>query len=346
MFLRYVHSFRAVAIVVIVAGHAVFVLAWPEPSRTRDLLLDLLDSGTVLFVFVAGFLFHHLAGRFDHRDYLTKKLTNVLVPYLVVSVPAVVYTVLFTELAADRPVLAGTSVVYQAFWLLFKGGATFLFSLWFIPMITLFYLAAPLFMLMRRHPRLYLVLLVLVPYSLLAHRTDELDTVGIALYFLSSYVLGMWASHYRTRMEDLLDRYWAVLAGAFLAAVLVMFLVLDHHGNYYGAAPFSQEHGLIDWMYLQKLLACFALLGVLRRFDGVLGERLRYLGDISFTVFFVHGYLLMAVLVVSGRLVGGPPPGNVATFLLLTTGVVLATMGGTALVRRVFGRRSRYLIGS
>jgi Acyltransferase family len=206
MFLRYVHGFRAVAIVVIVAGHAVFTLTWPATSPTRDILLDVLDGGTVLFVFVAGFLFHHLAGRFAYRDYLTKKLQYVIVPYVLVSIPAIVVTLRFTDLPARFPELAGTPAAYQAVWLLAKGGATLNYPLWFVPMIALFYLAAPLFMLFVRRPRLYAVLLVLVPYSLLAHRTDELNTPVIALYFLPAYLIGMWASEYRDRLEVVLDR--------------------------------------------------------------------------------------------------------------------------------------------
>lgn len=346
MFLRYVHSFRAVAIVIIVAGHAVFTLTWPADSVTHHILLDLLDGGTVLFVFVAGFLFHHLSSRYRYREYLTKKLHYVLVPYLLVSIPAVIITLMFTDLAARFPELAGTPDAYRAAWLLVKGGATFNYPLWFIPMITVFYLAAPLFIQFIRHPRLYAVLVVLVPLSMLAHRSNELDTLAIALYFLPAYLAGMWASQYRERLEPLLDRFWAVLGVAWLAAVLAMLVVLDHHGNYYGAAPFSQEHGLIDWMFPQKLLLCFVLLALMRRVDQIVGDRLRFLGESSFTIFFVHGYALAVVQVGWGKLTGGPPEGSLAAALALAVGVVLATLAGTALVKRVLGRRSRYLIGS
>lgn len=346
MYLRYVHSFRALAIVIIVAGHAVFTLVWSEDSRVHDFLLDLLDGGTVLFVFVAGFLFHHLAGRFAYRDYLSKKATNVLLPYLIVSTPAVVITVMFTDLPGRFPELAGTSEGYQAAWLLIKGGATFNYPLWFVPMIALFYLAAPVFIQFIRHPRLYLVLAGLVPYSMLAHRSSELDTLTIAAYFLPAYLLGMWTSQYRERIEVVLDRYWAALGTAFLGAVAAMFLLSGHHGNYYGAFPFSQEHGPIDWMFPQKLLLCFVLLALTRRLDGMLGDRLRFLGDASFTIFFVHGYALVGFAVVWNRLTGAPPAGSLAAALALTAGVVLATLAGTAIVKRLVGRPSRYLIGS
>lgn len=346
MFLRYVHGFRAVAIVVIVAGHAVFSLTWPATSPTRDILLDVLDGGTVLFVFVAGFLFHHLSGRYEYRDYLTKKLQYVIVPYVLVSIPAVVITLRSGELPARFPELAGTPEVYQALWLLAKGGATFNYPLWFVPMIALFYLAAPLFMLFVRHPRLYVALLVLIPYSLLAHRTDELNTPVIALYFLSAYLTGMWASEHRVRLEPWLDRSWVALCAAWLASVAAMFLLLDHHGNYYGIAPFSQEHGPVDWMFAQKLLLCFTLLALMRRLDAVLGDRLQALGDASFTIFFVHGYALVAFQVGWRLATGSPPPGSAWLALALTAAVVAATLAGTLVTKRVLGRRSRYLIGS
>jgi peptidoglycan/LPS O-acetylase OafA/YrhL len=347
VFLRYVHNFRAVAIVIIVAGHAVITLGRDANPRTTDFLLDLLDNGTVLFVFIAGFLFEHLSGRYEYRDYLRKKLLNVIIPYLLVSIPAVLYTVLFTEPEVALPDrLGGTSTGYQIAWMLLTGGGTFNFAVWFVPMITLFYLAAPLFMQFVARPRLYLLTVPLVLLSMLAHRAPEVVTPAIALYFLPAYLLGMWASHQRARLEPLLLRWWSWLLGGFAIAVLARFLFGSHHGNEYARRLFTDEFGLFDWMLPQKLLLCFALLGLLLRLDGWIGDRLRFLGDISFTIFFVHGYVLFAFQVVTTHLLGGVPQLNVPLWALLTAGTVAATAGGTLLAKRLLGRRSRYLIGS
>ena len=347
MFLRYVHNFRAVAIVVIVAGHAIVTLGRTENPRTTDFLLDLFDNGTVLFVFIAGFLFEHLSRRFDYRDYLHKKLLNVLIPYVLVSIPAIAYTVAFTDPELNnREELGGTSPAYQAAWMLVTGGGTFNYAVWFVPMITLFYLAAPLFMQFVRHPRLYLVVVPLVPLAMLAHRPPEVHTPAIALYFLPAYLLGMWASHERARLEPLLLRWWAWLLGLFGAAVVARFLFSDRHGNEYASRLFTDEFGLFDWMLPQKLLLCFALLGLMLRLDAVIGDRLRFLGDSSFTVFFVHCYVLFAFQTVCLRVFGFAPQLSAALWLALTTGTVALTLAGTALAKRLLGRRSRYLIGS
>lgn len=346
MYLRYVHSFRALAIAIIVAGHGIVSFEWSDDSGMKNFLLDLLDDGTVLFVFVAGFLFAHLSDRYQYPDYLGKKFRNVILPFMLISIPAVVYSVFYLNPVELFPQLAGTPAVYRLAWFEIEVGASINYPLWFIPMITLFYVAAPLFIRLVRNPRLSLVLLtLLVPLSLLLHRDSELNAPLIGLYFLPAYLAGMLASHYRVRLELLLDRWWAWLVAAFFLIVLAQYLFADHHGNYYGLGPFSQEHGLIDWMFAQKLLLCFALLGVMRRFDSLVADRLRYLGDVSFSVFFLHGYVLFAFSFVYFKLPSAPPGNAVwwaaATFLALALSLV-----AVAVTQRLFGARSRYLIGS
>jgi peptidoglycan/LPS O-acetylase OafA/YrhL len=265
---------------------------------------------------------------------------------VLISLPAVLYTVRFTDAETAYPELAGTAEGYQVGWMLIKGGATFNYPLWFIPMITLLYLATPVLIQFVHHPRLYAVLVVLIPLSMLAHRANELNTFSMALYFLPAYISGMWASHHRHRLEPFLDRFWVWLTVAFLAAVALNFVLATHHGNYYGSAAFSQEHGLIDWMFAQKLVLCFALLGLLRRVDGLLADRLRFLGDVSFTVFLVHCYILFGVQVFFFNVLGYLPSGNFVAWLVLTIATVALSAGSAALVKRTVGKRSRYLIGS
>ena len=55
--LTHLFAFRAVAIVVILAGHCVRLFDWDGLTRVMFFLLDLLENGTVLFVFIAGYLF-------------------------------------------------------------------------------------------------------------------------------------------------------------------------------------------------------------------------------------------------------------------------------------------------
>jgi hypothetical protein len=345
VYLGYVHSFRAIAILIIVGGHAIATFDWAAEPRTEAALLDLLDNGTVLFVFVAGFLFAHLSDRFRYLPYLGKRFVNVILPYLFLSVPAVLYDVVHRDAAAKYPTeLGGTSRIYQAVWFLVKGSVVINYALWFIPMITLYYLASPLFVQVVRRPRLYAVIPVLLGLSLLIHRNSELDTFGMAVYYLSAYLTGMWACHARARLETFLLRWWPWLLGAFGVLVLLQITLFDHHGNYYGSRPFSQEHGPIDWMFAQKMLLCFGVLGLTLRYEDVIGGRLSFLGDISFTVFFVHVYILWSFGAAASRL-WGKPEGNLFSWLIVSGATVALAAVGAALAKRTLRTHSRYFIG-
>jgi probable poly-beta-1,6-N-acetyl-D-glucosamine export protein len=346
MHLGYVHSFRAMATIMIVGGHVIASLSWAANPLTASVLRDVLDNGTVLFVFLAGFLFEYRMVDRSYFTYLRGRFTRLLLPYLVLAVPLVVWDVARGDAVEKFPQeLNGTSALYQALWFLTKGSIVINYALWFVPMMTLFYLAMPLFSFIARHPRLYLVLVVLIPLSLFLHRVSELDTAWMALYFLAAYITGMWASHARERLEPVLLRVWPVLLLLVVGITVGLALFADHHGNYFGIAPFSQEHGPVDWLFAQKLLLCFGLLGLMLRLQPQVGPFLRYLADISLSIVLLHVYLLYAINLGERRL-GFVPVGNVVTWVGMTALAVAFTALGTMCAQRVLGNRSKLLIGS
>jgi len=91
VFLRYIHNFRAIAILLIVAGHCVLGLTWGNYKYPlfKNLFIIILMNGTVLFVFIAGFLFQHLSSNFSYQKYLLKKNKYVILPYIICSIPAI-----------------------------------------------------------------------------------------------------------------------------------------------------------------------------------------------------------------------------------------------------------------
>src|SRR5688500_9095908 len=98
-FLHYIHYFRGAAILLIVGLHACISLKWGDAVLQRKLALVLFNNGTVLFVFISGYLFYHLnKNHFDYVDYLKKKFLYVIIPYLVVSIPAIIDKFYFDEM--------------------------------------------------------------------------------------------------------------------------------------------------------------------------------------------------------------------------------------------------------
>jgi peptidoglycan/LPS O-acetylase OafA/YrhL len=340
------HAFRVVAMLFVVAQHAMWAGVWPAGSTARVVLADLLDNSSVLFVFLTGYLFHHVAARRSYREFLARRLTRVLVPYLVIALPAAVLAAVSPRAAGafagpvDQPILVRTA------WYLVNGATQVNIALWFVPMVVLFYLLAPVFQFVARRPHRYWVLLVLVPLSLLAHRPTlqpAVDPLAMTVYFASAYIAGMCASHHRERLQPLLRRHWLPLSLAFLAVLVAQVLLAGHHGNYSGAALFSQEHGLIDWMLAQKLLLCVVLLGAAERFTPT-WRVLRVVGLASFSVFLLHCYVVNAVKL-SAESVGmglGSLAGCAATTLVAVGASLLVVRAAWA----VLGRRSVYVVGS
>src|SRR5688500_18871807 len=95
-FLSYLHNLRGLAILYVVGVHArAFMPEWishPEVNRFFDTFFDPTEgNGTVLFLFIGGFLFQHLTQiHFDFKKYLEQKTKGIIIPYLVISIPLII----------------------------------------------------------------------------------------------------------------------------------------------------------------------------------------------------------------------------------------------------------------
>tara|TARA_R110002096_G_scaffold8803_2_gene35859 strand:- start:16794 stop:17849 length:1056 start_codon:yes stop_codon:yes gene_type:complete len=350
MFYRDIHVFRALAILFIVAGHSRLMLNWAEDSFANNLLADFLANGTTLFVFIAGYLFQALSARYAHKRYLRSKLRNVILPYLLISIPAVIYSALYKDPVLRFPQLAETSDAFRILWFYIKGGAHLNYPLWFIPMITLYYLCAPVFMQFVRRPRLYWLIAPFFLISLFLHRDafPNLDTLQNFVYFLAAYLAGMCAAQYRDTVSAFIARNLHWLAASYLIILVLQALFAQRHGVHGTVEWFGTENGAFDWSFLQKMVLCFLLLGISDRLQGLLYSPTKFIADSSFGVFFVHAYFLeIAPRILRPVFPGGEAPGVGTIFGLVA---VIGFAAGCSmlfcyLTKRVFGDRSRPLIG-
>ena len=243
MRLSHIHSFRAIAILLIVAGHSLDEFSWQAHQGQEELIADVVDNGTVLFVFIAGYLFEYLLPRYRYGEYLTKKFTNVILPYLIISAPAMLHRFLLEDPARLYPQIQGMPVWYQVLWYYVKGGAHMNFPLWFIPMITVYYLLAPVFQQISRHPRSFYLLVLLVPLSVAIHRQESpnLNLLHSTVYFLSAYVSGMWACRYNKQIEPWLERYWLPLSIGFVAMMTVHYFFAPKQYTMFFSVPITKQ---------------------------------------------------------------------------------------------------------
>ncbi len=343
MFLRHIHTFRALAILFVVASHCLPQFAAPDDSALMRPFLSFISNGTVLFVFVAGYLFQHLGENFRYRTYLGKKLRNVIVPYLVVSTPLIAMHAWRSTGPFDPTSGFVGSPALQVLWAYLTGGGAA--PLWFIPMIAGYYLLAPLFHVVDRSRHGYWVLVPLVLLSLLVHRPSSVHDSGHAgLYFLFPYVFGMFCSHHRARVDAALERHLWPLLGLTLLVLAYNAWWSPTPGAVSSQSPFSIENGLIDISLVLKTLMCLLALHLLQRWDHLLFGPLERVASLSVGIYFIHSYVLLG----QGTLMheaGATLQGTAWTVALATVLVTALSMVLIMMVQQVAGRRSRLLVG-
>lgn len=328
MFLGYIHYFRALAIAFIVAGHAIDAFSWGDDATERALRI-FVSNGSTLFVFIAGYLFQHLSPKYSPKSYFEAKLKNVILPYLIVSIPAIIVFALFIKRDGvwdgfyDNPVLLQVVLFYIT--------GIHLAPLWFVPMIAIFYLVSPLLVYADKNSKSYYFLPLLIILSCLVNRGWPHESF---VHFFSAYFLGMFFSRYKDRLNPIISK--ATVLFCALSAVLV-----------FAAWEFYFSKGTMTYVnYLQKLSMSILFLGLFYRVNDSLDSRfISYIAEVSFGVFFVHSYFITGNKMMYEKLFQALPTGNLLVYALFALFTLLSCVLMMYLTKKLTGKNSRYLVG-
>jgi surface polysaccharide O-acyltransferase-like enzyme len=330
--------FRAFAIVLVVLGHAAYLGSVVIDTLPEAVVWNIIVGATTLFVFISGFLFHHVfLKKFDFAAFLTKKLGNLLIPYLVLSLVA-----LAVGCQVGTPVYDGVlgQVSLGAFML---GAGQAASSYWYVPFIITLFAMSPFHVkfagLSMRWQAIIIVAMLAV--ALVIHRpVQNIGPLQNLLYYTPVYLLGLFCSQHRDIVYPMLTRWtWPLLAA--VLALAVFQAAIGKAGNY--SKPMQEFQG-IDLMLVQKLCMCLFMLSFLRRFEAWRSRTVDVLADTSFATFFLHP--LFIHIYVDNPF--GPPLLGAESWLqyLVVSALCIATCAALALcARRLFGARSRMLTG-
>lgn len=348
-FLTYIHYFRGLAILFIVGLHVCVMLNWGERQFERKILIVLFNNGTVLFVFIAGFLFFYLyQNRFQYGDYLKKKFLYVIIPYLIVSIPALIDKFYF-----DKPgdhwwmdeLFNIQSAPVKVFQLLITGRHMGVF--WFIPMISIIYLCAPLIIRFSKTQVFLYVVPVLAFLALFTFRFGYYANIGLSLvYFFPVYLFGMWAC----RVREFLFAH-----ATLIISVLLTGYILISIGEIFEWVPFSEIIGLRDVKYtvyrfnynkFKMYLFAIGTLTLLYRYRHIEMPFLKLMGDYSFGIFFVHLYVLQVFRLLHRAGYIHFPSSNIFVFFIYFALIIALTTIIIKMIKIIFSKNSRYVIGS
>lgn len=292
--LNYINVFRGLAILLIIMGHT---MQFGDPSTLSNIInCEMICGGTALFIFISGFLFQHLAYKFEYKNYLSKKWTNVVMPYLITAIPGILFCI-FCPIAYKNA-FYGLSLYIQIPALLTIGRVHNI-PTWFIPMIIIFFIFSALFLFLEKKNILYKLLPLLLLLTLFLPRgvAEYESTLGLSyaakyivyvkyilcnfVHFLSLYVFGMYCSANKPIMDKFYDkRFWIWAAMLITAGLDIWAMYKFQYSNY----------------TVSKIFLTMLVLAYLKHYDEFIlshkktNKTLDFIAKYSFGLFFVHWY--------------------------------------------------------
>lgn len=327
-YLGHIHNFRGFAIFVILVAHSFSLFDWSGSPGLADFLKRVFANGTIFFLFISGYLFQHLSAGYRPAEFMRKKLRNVLVPYLVVSAPAIL---VFTLIARRPGAPAGfyeAPVWEQVIGFLVTG--THLAPFWYIPTLFVFFAASPLLHWLDRRAWFYYSLPLLLLLPVLVPRSGPNPLVGF-VHYLPAWVAGMAGSRFREEVRSWLSRgLWSVIA---LAALFFVAELLFSPGRY---GWYSE---------LSKLAMALVLVECFRRWGSRVDHWFALPGTLSFGLYLIHSYVISGARAVSQSVLGGLPSGGWVVFGLGAAMVIGTCLAITEVISRKLGPLSRLVVG-
>ncbi|MBE0471115.1 MAG: acyltransferase [Methyloprofundus sp.] len=316
----------------IVAGHCLSAFDWHALEAQGRALKIFFGNGSVLFVFIAGYLFQYLSGKYLVKKYFSSKLKNVIIPYFLMSLPAIYF---FTWVKQRDGVWPGFYEDPQWLQIIhFYLTGMQLTPYWFIPMIILFYIISPLLNYLDKKPYFYYSIPVFIIISCFTVRGGYLAPISF-IHFFSVYLLGMWCSHFRININVYLIKLKVMLL---LLVLGIVFFILEY----------LYMQGTMTWLnLLQKIVFCFFGVGFLCRYQAIFdNEILTNIANYSFGIYFIHSYIISAVKVCIKKIYGYDYTGSIVLWLLFSLVVLLICIFLIWIIKHIFREKSRYIIGS
>ena len=345
MRLTSIEHMRVIAILMIVVGHAAHFAPTNATDYLPSFLKNLVQGGTAYFVFVSGYMFHHVFhGRYQYRTFMADKFRTVAAPYLIISIPLIIWFSIRQPLLADR--LFGDPMLGSPFGevetgLKYLATGAVLPAFWYVPFIMLMFALSPLFRgfinLSSGAQTALIILFSLI--AILIHRPPEnLNVLHSVIYFTPVYLVGIFTSLNRDAFLRWVRGKEAhlLIAGLTIAGLQTY---TGHTGNYHKA---MFDYGGADLKLLQKLLLSLAFFAILERVSDLRSNTLTMISNTSFAIFFLH----VIVLIVLAKL-GITTLTNSAwlNVCLMSAIAVALSVGCAVLVKKIFGAKSRMLIG-
>jgi fucose 4-O-acetylase-like acetyltransferase len=330
--------FRGVAILFIVAGHSFG--AWSIDTFSEKVFANIVYSGTALFVFISGFFFHHIFYKdFDMKIFMSKKVKNVLVPYLILSTVGFFYFAMSSESFPflDRFISTdgSSSMDYVQLYFSYLWTGRIMYAYWYIPFIIYIRLSLAV--------RLTLMLVLLIISAFFVHRPIlSLSPIHSVMYYIPIYLIGINCSINREQFESFIKGKTLFFGFIVIALAILQSMYFDSRGALSKADIFS--YGAVDINIFQKIALCFFFLSLLHRYENNAIPGLKLLASSSFAIYFLHTWVLHITNQYHPYVLFQNVPQMLVWFGVIIFVVAISLFIAYS-IKAVLKHRSRYLIG-
>jgi hypothetical protein len=326
-------NLRGIAIIFVMLSH---LSSFEALGRLGELAFFVVGDSTAWFVFISGYIFYYMErDRFSYPGYVLKKAKYVVVPYLFMSVLAILIGLYFS-----RPALHGLTPGSYVAWSLLTGGSV-LVPMWFIPMILIFFMLAPVFNYLAKSRLIYLFAAIGVGLSVFSTRPiDNANPLLSFVHFLGFYLLGLAFAVGAPKIDALQSKSKIVIiVTALVVFVSTAFLFEKPRNEPYG---FYDGLGVFNSLQFGKLASLVAVFFIFEMFLNEKNRVLGYVAKISFGLFFIHGFYIAMFIKISDYIAGASPPAKLLFefFLVLVVSVMTVYV-----LKRVLQKGSRFAIG-
>lgn len=345
-YLTYIHHLRGLAILFIVGVHTRLQPEnWLDNEFTYNVFVSLLDNGTLLFIFIGGFLFQHIHQQhFNYLQYMNRKLKYVMLPYLIISIPAIIVRMYTDYQAPFFPEgFLGKSYFYKVIYYVSTGAH--LLPLWFMPMIFIFYLISPLLKKLDHNIFYKYFFPIFFCIGLFTYRPFLNGNPLLAFFhFLPIYIFGMAISRYKNRIVSLKFKLILPLLAVYLAFIFMELsnIIIINKNMTFERVLYDHEFILnVDQMKLSIL--SIILLNAFYLLRNKSMPLLQFLGTYSFGIYFLHQYFIGLL---EDFVFGGKISFNFLYYLLFTGVIILFSILSIRVIQRFAGNNSRMIIGT
>ncbi|MDH5380603.1 MAG: acyltransferase [Cyclobacteriaceae bacterium] len=346
-FLPHIHFFRGFAILLIVGVHSLISLPWNQNEISKLVFYSITNNGTILFVFIAGYLFYYLnSTQFSFRRYFKKKVLYVLSPYVFCSIPAIVEKLYFdsgTQWYMNEKFELMPNFIKVLYFLI--TGRHF-GPFWFIPMIFIFYLISPALIKFSKWKYFNYAVLMILLAGFFTVQFGFYSSVPLSfIHFLPVYLMGMLISRFDiVFLSNKFIKFIPIAVFLFISTLeLLGYIsiqnVIDLRDQNYLTLAFNPS-------MVKSVFLCLLMLQVFHYFSNKRNRLWKILGDYSFGIFFIHLYIIIIFQKLVMMKLITFTHFNALTYVIYIMVLLTINLLLVYLFKKIFKKSSRILIGS